>query len=39
MLQYLEKHSSTSYITAVFKFVPGYPALEINMLYSVQTVQ
>ena len=39
MLQYLEKHSSTSYVTAVFTLVSGHPRLEINILYSIQTVQ
>ena len=33
MLQYLEKHSSTSYVTAVFTLVSGHPRLEINILY------
>ena len=32
-VQYLEKYSSTSYITAAFMLASGHPGLEIKILY------
>ena len=35
-MQYLEKNSSTSYITAAFELASGHPELETKILYSIQ---
>ena len=35
MVQYLEKHSRTSYITTAFMLASRYPELEVKILYSV----
>ena len=35
-MQYLEKNSSTSYITAAFELASGHPELETKILYSTQ---
>ena len=35
-VQYLEKYSSTSYITSAFTLASGHPGLEIKILYSIQ---
>ena len=32
-VQYLEKYSSTSYITAIFRLASGHHGLEIKILY------